>query len=77
MNSKLSILLPIMESYANSVLDKGWKLPIPQNITKFILREKVEPRDGYLIIDGDVDFQDKEDTVLTLQEGLIIERKRE
>lgn len=56
MNTKLSILLPIMESYANSILDKGWKLPIPQNITKYILREKVEPRDGYLLIDGDVDF---------------------
>ena len=45
-----------MESYANSVLDNGWKLPLPQNITRYILREKVVPKDGYLLIDGDADF---------------------
>lgn len=56
MNSKLNLLLPIMESYANNLLDKGWKLPIPQNLTKFILREKVVPKDGYLLIDADADF---------------------
>jgi hypothetical protein len=29
MNQKLSLLVPFIESYANSVLDQGWRLPIP------------------------------------------------
>jgi hypothetical protein len=56
MNLKLNLLVPLMESYANSLLDQGWKLPLPQNITRYILREKVLPKDGYLLIDGDADF---------------------
>jgi hypothetical protein len=60
MNSKLTLLTPLIESYANNLLDKGWTLPIPKNITNFILREKVVPRAGYLLIDGDVDFSKNE-----------------
>ena len=56
MNTKLTFILPFMESYANSVLDKGFKLPLPQNLTRFILREKVIPKNGYLLIDADADF---------------------
>jgi hypothetical protein len=55
-NAKLTLVTPLMEAYANSLLDNGWKLPLPRNITKYILRQKVEARDGYLLIDGDADF---------------------
>jgi len=37
-NSKLSIMLPLMEAYANSVLDDGWRLPLSSNITRYIKR---------------------------------------
>lgn len=47
---------PLMESYINSILDDGWQLPIPKNITKYILKEKVTAYNGYLLIDGDADF---------------------
>ena len=40
-NSKLSIMLPLMEAYANSVLDDGWKLPLSTNITNYIKRQKI------------------------------------
>lgn len=40
-NTKLSLMVPLMESYANSMLDDGWKIPLPQNITKYIKNEKV------------------------------------
>lgn len=55
-NAKLTLVTPLMEAYANSLLDNGWKLPLPRNITKYILRQRVEARDGYLLIDGDADF---------------------
>ena len=35
-NSKLSLMLPIMEAYANSVLDDGWRIPLSTNITRYI-----------------------------------------
>ena len=56
-NSKLSIMLPLMEAYANSVLDDGWRLPLSSNITRYIKRQKVQYRDGYILIDGDAEFK--------------------
>lgn len=50
----------IIESYANGFLDKGYKLPLPANITRFIKNQKVVPKDGYLLVDGDADFSTKE-----------------
>jgi hypothetical protein len=50
----------IIESYANGFLDKGYKLPLPQNITRFIKNQKVVPKEGYLLVDGDADFTQKE-----------------
>ena len=45
-----------MESYANDMLDNGWPIPVPANFTRYILKEKVTPLDGFLLIDGDADF---------------------
>jgi hypothetical protein len=59
-NSKLSLMLPLMEAYANSVLDDGWRIPLSPNITRYIKRQKVEYRDGYVLIDGDADFNGKQ-----------------
>jgi hypothetical protein len=56
LRKKIGILVPIMESYANSLLDSGLKIPISQNITKYILKEKVTTYDGFILIDGDADF---------------------
>lgn len=56
LNNKLILVTPLLESYANSKLDDGWKLPLPTNITKFIRNQKVVAREGYLLIDGDADF---------------------
>lgn len=40
-NSKLTLMLPLMEAYANSVLDDGWRIPLSSNITRYIKRQKV------------------------------------
>jgi hypothetical protein len=50
------MFIPLMESYANDLLDNGWKIPVPENFTRYILKEKVTPYDGFLLIDGDADF---------------------
>lgn len=55
-NQKLTILKPLLEAYANSILDDGWHLPLNKNFTKYIKKPKVEPRDGYLLIDADTNF---------------------
>ena len=55
-NSKIKILLPAIEAYANNKLDDGYRLPLSRNITKYIKKQKVEPKQGYLLIDGDADF---------------------
>jgi len=55
-NSKLHIMLPLFEAYANSVLDDGWRLPLSSNITRYIKKQKVQYRDGYVLIDGDAEF---------------------
>jgi hypothetical protein len=55
-NSKINILLPAIEAFANSKLDDGFHLPLSKNITKYIKKQKVESKKGYLLIDGDADF---------------------
>ena len=55
-NSKISILLPAMQAFANNKLDNGYKIPVPDNIAKYVKNQKVEPRQGYLLIDGNPDF---------------------
>lgn len=45
-----------MESYANSILDDGYSIPISKNLTKYILNEKITEYDGFLLIDGNADF---------------------
>jgi len=56
MNSKIRILLPAIEAFANNKLDDGFHLPLSKNIAKYIKRQKVEPKSGYLLIEGDADF---------------------
>jgi hypothetical protein len=58
-NSKLHILLPLMEAYANSMLDDGWILPLSSNITRYLKNQRVVSRDGYILIDGDAAFNNK------------------
>lgn len=55
-NSKISLLLPAMEAFANNKLDNGYKIPMTENVAKYIKNQKVEPRQGYLLIDGNPDF---------------------
>lgn len=43
-------------SYINSLLEKGIDLPLPKNITKHIKNQKVTTYEGYLLIDGEPDF---------------------
>ena len=54
--SRLSPWIPMMQSYANDLLDNGLSLAIPQNISRYILNEKLTPMDGFLLIDGNADF---------------------
>ena len=62
LNQKISLLLPVMTGFANNKLDNGFKLPVTPKFAKIIKNQKVEPRMGYLLIDGDPDFtQIKED----------------
>ena len=56
-NSKLHIMLPLFEAYANSVLDDGYSLPLSSNITRYIKKQRVQYRDGYVLIDGDAEFK--------------------
>jgi hypothetical protein len=35
-NSKISFLLPAMEAFANNKLDNGYKIPMPDNVAKYI-----------------------------------------
>ena len=58
-NSKLHILLPLMEAYANSMLDDGWILPLSSNITRYLKNQRVVSRDGYILIEGDAAFNNK------------------
>lgn len=53
-------MLPLMEAYANSVLDDGWRIPLSTNVTRYIKKQKVQYREGYILIDGDADFKDKD-----------------
>jgi hypothetical protein len=59
LNTKLMFGKNIIESYANKFLDTGYKLPLPQNITRFIKNQKVSPKEGYLLIEGDAEFSNK------------------
>lgn len=58
-NTKLFFGKNIIESYINGFLDDGYKLPLPQNITKFIKNQEVVCKEGYLLVDGDAEFTDK------------------
>lgn len=40
-NSKLALMLPLLEAYANSVLDDGWRIPLSTNVTRYIKKQKV------------------------------------
>lgn len=35
-NSKISLLLPAMEAFANNKLDNGYKIPMTENVAKYI-----------------------------------------
>jgi len=50
-------MLPLFEAYANSVLDDGYSLPLSSNITRYIKKQRVQYRDGYVLIDGDAEFK--------------------
>jgi hypothetical protein len=56
-NSRLAILSPILNSLINKALDDGMRIPIPKEIAKYIKKESVTSFDGYLLIDGDIDFK--------------------
>lgn len=56
MNLKLTLATNMIESYANSILDNGYALPVPDSISPYIKNEKVVAKEGYLLIDGDCDF---------------------
>lgn len=55
-NSRLAILSPLLNAYINKALDEGLTVPIPQELAQYIKKEKVTTEDGYLLVDGDVDF---------------------
>ena len=38
-NQKLHLMVPLLQSYLNNLLDKGLKLPIPDNLTKYVKNE--------------------------------------
>jgi hypothetical protein len=54
-----------MEAYANSMLDDGWILPLSSNITRYLKNQRVVSRDGYILIDGDAAFNNKQQQLST------------
>jgi hypothetical protein len=58
-NSKLSLMIPVMDAYANSILDDGYKIPLSSNFTRYIKKQKVTYRNGYVLIDGDANFRNQ------------------
>jgi hypothetical protein len=63
LNQKINLLLPIVTAFANNKLDNGYKLPVTPKFKKIIKNQKVEPRQGYLLIDGDPDFSQIKDEI--------------
>eukprot|EP00347_Sterkiella_histriomuscorum_P020957 403335808 len=63
-NSRLAILSPLLSSYVNKQLDDGFKIPIPKELAKYIKKEKITSHEGYLLIDGDVDFKNFEESLI-------------
>lgn len=55
-NSKINLLLPAMQAFAQNKLDNGYKIPMSDNFAKYVKNQKVEPRQGYLLVDGNPDF---------------------
>ena len=43
-------------SYANSLLEDGFNIPLPKNVTQHMKNEKLTMYDQYLLIDGEFDY---------------------
>ena len=56
MNGRISWIRPIAVGALNSRLDKGFSLPIPQNITQYLKNPRVRTFDKFLFVDAEPDF---------------------
>lgn len=56
LNGQLSVIQPVFLAYVNTILDKGIALPIPKDISKFILNPRISTYNNYLFIDAQPDF---------------------
>ena len=58
LNDRLHLIEPLIISYLNFELDKGFQIPMPTDIVKCLKEPRVREYDGYLFIDADPDFTD-------------------
>jgi len=56
MNGRIDVVHAFMIAYVNKVLDSGFKLPTPSNITDFVKQPRIRMFEKYLFIDAQPDF---------------------
>jgi len=55
--SRMAFLSPIIISYCNEKLDDGLYIPVPESLKKYIKNQKIYNKNGYLLMDADIDFR--------------------